>query len=353
MSKTTYEVGIIGCGTMGVSHARGYAQSPRTEIVAAADFDDELLADFAADHGVDRTYESHEAMLEEEDLDIVSVCTWHGTHARLTIDACEANVAGVICEKPMATTMGETRDMLDAADRNDVELVVGHQRRFIALQEQVRELVQSKAIGDVQLIKAGYVQGLLNWGTHFVDLARYFLDDPEPAWVTGHVERETDRYERGEPIEDRCSGIASFADGTRFVIEMDSPEPESPGGMMQIYGSRGVIDLQLDRSATITNVDGTVTHEQGDERRPREKFVDEFVAVLDGDLETHRCDATEAGAAMEVLLGLYEAARRDQVIEFPMQTRDNPLELLIDERLEPTHPGKYDIRLPYESVRGD
>lgn len=80
----------------------------------------------------DRTYSDHETLFRTEPLDIVSVRTWHGTHARIAIDACEAGVH-VLREKPIATSLGETEDMLDAANRNDVRLVVDTSAGFTRL----------------------------------------------------------------------------------------------------------------------------------------------------------------------------------------------------------------------------
>jgi len=116
---------------MGRAHAATYDAVDATTVVAAGEPEPAPRSSFADRFDVDpdRTHSDHETLFRTEPLDIVSVCTWHGTHARIAIDACEAGVH-VLCEKPIATSLGETEDMLDAADRNDVRLVVGHQRRF-------------------------------------------------------------------------------------------------------------------------------------------------------------------------------------------------------------------------------
>lgn len=347
----SYEVGIIGCGWMGEAHAQTFAKVPEFEVVAAADFDEDSLTQLADDYDVAGTYESHAEMLAEESLDVVSICTWHGTHANLTIDACEAGVSGVLCEKPMATNMGEVRDMLDAADRNDVALTIAHQRRYTPVHERVQEVIGDGAVGEPQVVRTGHGHGLLNWGTHLIDLGRYFLGDPDPVWVAGHVERETDRYERGQPIEDRCVGVIAFEGGARLVIEQDVPGPDATENLLQLYGSRGVMDLDLGRSATVTSPDGIDEYAPEADREDRLPLVEEFVELMEGDRTDHRCSGDAAARTMEIMMGLYESVRTHQLVELPVQTRDNPLEVLIDEDLPPTYPGRYDIRIPYESVR--
>src|SRR5437667_193472 len=82
----------------------------------------------------------------------------------------------------------------------------------------------TRTIGKPTLLRSGPEGGLLNNGTHAIDLARFLLGDPAALWVIGQVERRTDRYERGHPIEDRCAGLIGFEGGARLVIESDMPQ---------------------------------------------------------------------------------------------------------------------------------
>lgn len=349
--STPYNVGITGLGWMGEAHAQAFEPLSTVEVVAAADFDAASLAAFTEQFGIDGAYETHAEMIASEDLDIVSVCTWPGTHAQLTIDACEAGVDAVLCEKPMATNVGEARDMVDAANRNETELVVAHQRRFSEIHEQVRDVVGNGAVGDPHLIRTGAGQGLLNWGTHLLDLGRFFMGDPDPVWAAGHVERETDRYERGGPIEDGCIGVVVFENGARLMIEMEVPGPDATENILQLYGSEGILDLDLGRSATVTNVDGITEYDPEGGSGGHAGVIRELLEVLEGDRESHRCSGEIALQTMEVIMAIYESVRINRVAQIPLQTRENPLELMIEDELAPTYPGRYDIRRPYESIR--
>ena len=346
----SYRIGIIGCGTMGRSHARTYAAIDRADVVANVDMIPDAAMAFSDKYGTS-VYTDYEEMLAQEDLDVVSVCTWHSTHAKLTITACESGVSGIILEKPMATNMGETWDILDAAERNDVALIVSHQRRHDPVHEGLRSRIADGAIGSPRLARVGYRNGLLNWGTHLIDMARYILGDPTPAWVSGHVERLTDRYERELAIEDNCTATVAFEDGTRLVVEMDVPGPDATDTRLQFYGDRGVCDLALGSSATITSIDGTTEFAPESDRGNRQGMTEDFFDLLDGERDDHRCLGERAAPTMEIMMGIYEAARTRTIVEFPMQTRVNPLERLIDEALPPQYPGDYDIRLPYRSIR--
>ena len=61
-------------------------------------------------------------MLAQEDLDIISVATWHKLHAPMTIAACAQQVKAVLCEKPMATSLSECHEMMTVAQRNNVKV---------------------------------------------------------------------------------------------------------------------------------------------------------------------------------------------------------------------------------------
>ena len=345
-------VGIVGCGWMGEEHAARYAALETANVVASADFNPTAREAVAREYEIDATYETHAELLADAEIDLLSICTWQGTHARITIDACESGVSGVLCEKPMATNVGEARDMLDAAERNDVTFVVGHQRRFAPISEQVRAQIQDGAIGTPHLIRGSAGDGLLNWGTHIIDLSRYILGDPDPVWVAGHVERQTDRYERGVPTEDRCLGTVAFEGGPRLVLEMDMPDPDPASSRMQCYGSDGVIELDLGRRATIVTESGrSEIVDESEFTAEQSDLIEAFVAYTNGDREDHRCDASHALHTMDIMMGLYESVRRNEVITLPLTTRENPLELLIEGRLAPEYPGRYDIRRPYESIR--
>ena len=111
------------------------------ELVAIADPVAEALDTFGERHGVRARYADYRQMLSDEAPDIVSICTWHRLHAPVTVAACAARPKAVLCEKPMATSLGECDEMLIAAKRSDVKLAIAHQRRFNPVWTEARELI--------------------------------------------------------------------------------------------------------------------------------------------------------------------------------------------------------------------
>ena len=96
---TTLKAGLIGCGGRGRAHAEGYLAADNANIAACADPIVATRESFARDFAVANTYDDYRAMLDGEDLDLVSVCTWTGQH-RTMVEA--AATSGV------STTVGRT-----------------------------------------------------------------------------------------------------------------------------------------------------------------------------------------------------------------------------------------------------
>ena len=76
-----YRVGVIASGRIAREHGRGWTECEHTEIAAIADAHPEALASYAADFDVASQYLDYREMLEKENLDIVSVCSWDPQHA--------------------------------------------------------------------------------------------------------------------------------------------------------------------------------------------------------------------------------------------------------------------------------
>jgi UDP-N-acetylglucosamine 3-dehydrogenase len=100
MSDGKLRAGIIGLG-VGQSHAKGYLSSPDTELVAVCDANETRLNEWADLWKIEKRYTDYTQMLDDANLDIVSVCLPNALHAAASIAALDRGVH-VVCEKPMA-----------------------------------------------------------------------------------------------------------------------------------------------------------------------------------------------------------------------------------------------------------
>ena len=343
----TYRVGIIGCGGMGRSHARSWSQRDDAEVVAAMDISQESAQRLAEEYSVPATYTDYDEMLENENLDIVSIPTWQGARAAATVACAKAGVKAILGEKPIADNLGNADDMITACDEHDVKLAIGHNRRFEPDLNEIRRLVAAGAIGEPRLVNhiAKPNAGLLNTATHAIDSWRYYLSDPETLWVIGQASRTTDRWERRSRCEDLCMGLVCFEGGARGIYEGDLPGPVI--SMPEITGTEGKIawgeegNLMLHRDA------------KGDwqEINPPPVSTDQYQELIDwveGRVESHRSHAGQARYTLEIMMAIFESLRIKGVVTMPLTTRECPLDMMVaDGTLPVLKEGRYDLRAPF------
>ncbi|MCY3801243.1 MAG: Gfo/Idh/MocA family oxidoreductase [Chloroflexi bacterium] len=351
---------VIGCGSMGVHHTRGYLDTGRFEIAAISDMNPDVLDEMDARFGADENYcpdrfTDPNRMLDSQTFDVVSVCTWHREHAVWTIAAATRKPGIIISEKPMAEDLGRAEEMRTVCERNGVKLAIAHQRRFLPSYVLARQMIADGVIGDVELMYSSAGWGLPNWSSHHADMYRFLLQD-ECAWVMGAVTRTTDRMERGTRIEDGAMAVFQFKRGTRCVLLSDVTGEIYQGA--SIYGSEGIIDLLPER----VRVSGPDTGGQWITHAPNGRFynvdsdnfeyvegaaaqANELANWAEGKIDVYRGEALNGYKALEMIMAVYESARLHEHVFLPLKTKVNPLDVMVEQgHLPVVYPGTYDIR---------
>lgn len=326
----SYRVAILGCGRVAGGHANAYAGRDDVKIVAGAEVDAERGREFASAHDIPRMYEDYGALLAEQTPDIVSVCTWPPLHAELTIAAAEAGAQLVHCEKPMAVSLRECKEMVAACDANGAKLVVGHQHRWDGNANLAVELVADGAIGELQWIY-GYCgsRDLLANGTHVVDLVRYFVDDSPARTVIGQIDRPSPRVDFGHEVEHGAIAHIYFENGVRAFIEQGELAP--PPYAFQLVGTAGTISLNAPEghSMRVITVDGERDVDIPSINAKRAE-VDAILAWLDGG-PAHPCRGENALKTHEILMAVYESARTHGAVRLPLDNDEFPLMQMIED----------------------
>jgi len=341
---STYQVGFIGCGRprqtagatgfgMAHAHAQGYIASPDTEIVALADIKEENARAFQADHGGDRIYMDYHEMLEQEDLDIVSICTWPHLHAAMVIAAAEAGVKAIHCEKPMAITFGDAKRMVAACEQNGVQLTFNHQRRFGAPYRKARALVQSGAIGDLLRVE-GTCPDLFDWGTHWFDMMFFYNNETPAEWVMGQVDTRSHRAVFGVTLEGHGLSQFKFANNVTGLLMTGL----GSGGVLtnRLYGRAGMIEIsqayEMPLRIWAKGQSDWETVELEETMHGGEMVTNGVLDLIDA-LKTGRepeLSGQKALRATELIFGTYESSRRRARIDLPLDIDDSPLHAMID-----------------------
>ncbi len=209
VSGKKVKVGIIGTGWIAEAHVANYKQCEDVEIVAAADLIPGKAEKFCKANGLSgvRLYPDHKSMIDAEELDAVSVCTYNKTHAECTIYALEHGV-NVLLEKPMCVTLDEAVAICKAEKASGKILSIGFQPRFDPNMQMLKKIVQSGELGRIYYIQTGggRRRGIPTpYGTSFIeektagigalgDIGCYSLDMvlnaigyPKPLTVTGYT----------------------------------------------------------------------------------------------------------------------------------------------------------------------
>lgn len=232
------KVGIIGTGWIAEAHVVEYAKMPDVEIVAGADLVPGKAEKFFKNLGIEgvRCYESGHAMLEAEQLDAVSICTYNCQHAPCAIDALEHGVH-VMLEKPFTVTLDEAVEVMRAEKKSGKILTLGYQPRMAANMQMIKKIVDSGELGKIYYLQAGGGRrsGIPTpYGTSFIDketggigamgdIGTYSLDMllnavgyPKPLTVTGYTSdffgKDPDTYP-GHPEYADVFGVDDFAAG--------------------------------------------------------------------------------------------------------------------------------------------
>ncbi|MBO5360085.1 MAG: Gfo/Idh/MocA family oxidoreductase [Clostridia bacterium] len=209
-SDKKIKVGIIGTGWIAEAHLKAYQQCPDVQFVGMADLVPGKAEAFCDQFGVDKTginfYNSHKELIDNEELDCVSVCTYNATHAECTIYALEHGV-NVLLEKPMCVTLEEAVAICKAEKESGKILSIGFQPRFDPNMQMVKKIVESGELGEIYYIQTGggRRRGIPTpFGTSFIeketaglgalgDIGCYSLDMvlnaigyPKPLTVSGY-----------------------------------------------------------------------------------------------------------------------------------------------------------------------
>jgi len=351
-----YKVGIIGCGSIANAHAKAY-KSLGMEISAAADISQEQLNLFQKNYNVRNLYTDYRLMLEKEDLDIVSICTWPPLHAEMTVNSAESGVKGILCEKPMAVNLAEADAMIEACDKASVKLAVGHMRRFSEAYAEARKVILSGAIGEVYFIHGVSVGDLLSDGTHIIDMMRFFAGDVPANWVIGQIDARSKRTRYGHYVEDSSISYFEFENGVRAFLEISLAYGKQPGSSVQA-GSSALLPQSTMWWRKVAKYTTVYVHgsegriDVGERENPQLKYkgkgdadwkvpaltykIDPFAVQIKALVESvernteHPCSGRQGRATLEIIMAIHESARRRAKIVLPLTIKEYPLAAMIE-----------------------
>ena len=243
--------GIIGCGNIAKAHAGAY-QNNTIEIKGFTDVEKAAAESLAKEIKGAVCYEDFKTMIDDGQVDVVSVCTPPDAHERAAVYALENGVS-VLCEKPLAHTVESARRMVAASEGSEALLMTAYRHRFLPAIRKILKLIVTRTIGPVVFFRNSFIGPafgmkekwfsqraisgggtLMDTSSHSVDLFRYLFGEvlESKAVMHRHLE-ETD-------VEDASILILKGETGTLGVLCASWVSGEEQASL-EIVGQEGRI----------------------------------------------------------------------------------------------------------------
>ena len=224
------KIGIVGTGWIAEAHIQSYINQPDVEIVAAADLIPGKAEKFMDRFGVKgvRFYPSHKEMIDNEELDGISICTYNVQHAGPTIYALEHGVP-VLLEKPFTVTLEEAEAVCRAEKATGKFVSVGFQPRFDANMQMIKKIVESGTLGKIYYIQTGGgrrrgipgstfiekktagIGALGDIGCYSLDMVLNAIGYPKPLTVSGYTSNFFGTSPKYNPVDAHRFNVDDFA----------------------------------------------------------------------------------------------------------------------------------------------
>jgi predicted dehydrogenase len=266
------QVGVIGIGGIAHTHFPGWRESPYSEIAGIADISSANLKRIGDGLAVERRYEDPYALISDKSIDVIDICTPNAFHTPLTVAALEAG-KHVICEKPLALTPSEVRQMIAACDKSGKLLMTAQSQRFLVASIALKEAIDTGVLGDVYHARAWMLRrafagitptfiyknqagggALIDIGVHILDLALWLMGNPRPVSVSG-ITQDRLSHKPGAfsvlgpippdtEVDEFGAGFVRFEGGRSLILETSWMLNHDTGGQLEdtqlwLYGEDG------------------------------------------------------------------------------------------------------------------
>ncbi|MGG4398689.1 Gfo/Idh/MocA family oxidoreductase [Paenibacillus amylolyticus] len=338
MSKI--KVAVFGCGAIAERrHIPEYAANENVELVAFADPVVERAEKMAETYG-GKAYSSYEQLLANETVDAVSVCTPNYLHAPMAIAAANAG-KHVLVEKPMAVSTEEGEQMIEAAKKNGVYLMVGHNQRLMPPHVKAKEILESGKLGKVLNFRTSFghpgpegwsVDGAESWffrkeeaimgamgdlGVHKSDFIRYLLND-EVSEVAGFI---STLHKEGTKVDDNATCLLRMKSGAIGTLVASWTQYRAGDNSTVLWCENGVMKIgTVEGDEVIVELtNGTVeTYKVGamatNEKQVPSGVIDAFVESIV--TQTPPAISGEEGLrSLQVILAAFESEKTGQIVK--------------------------------------
>lgn len=291
-------VGLIGAGFMGKAHVVAYSNLPKFFWPAPAvpvlkticDIEESIASDAKERFGFEKYTTDWKEIVNDPDIDIVSVCTPNDSHAEISIAALRAG-KHVLCEKPISNSSVDAKEMAEAAEiakENGIIAMVAYQYRRVPALVQAKKFIDEGSIGEILNVRANYLQSWsadpaspLSWrfqkkhagagalgdiATHVIDISQYLAGDISEVVSSvktyinerpvqeggvdslGTIKLDENAKKEKVDVDDEASFLVNFASGAVGSIEATRNAWGRNNFLtVEVHGTKGSILFNYER----------------------------------------------------------------------------------------------------------
>ena len=262
---------IIGTGSQGCSLLGKAVKVPNVRFVACCDIQEKNLAKGLSIAKGAKGFKDYRQLLDSKDVRAVIVAVPLNLHAPITIDALRAG-KHVLCEKMMAYSIDDAKQMLRVARETGLKLQIGHQRRYDPNYRHAYKLVKDGVLGKITHVRAQWnrngswrrpcpdpkLDELINWrmyrkcsqglmaelGSHQLDVVNWMLGDtPSAVMGVGGI----DYWKDGREVYDNVQCIFEYPSGTKLQYQSLTTN-QYDGFAEQFMGDKGTLVISTNRA---------------------------------------------------------------------------------------------------------
>ncbi len=286
-------VGMVGYKFMGKAHSHAYhdlpmffpdAAKPVMKVICGRD--SHAAAQAAKQFGWEESVSDWRELTKREDIDLIDINAPSNVHKEIALEAAKHG-KHIFCEKPLALTLSDAREMLEAAEQAKIKHMVGFNYRFLPAVQLAKTLIQEGRLGHIYHFRAWFLQdwiidpdfplvwrlqkdaagsgSLGDLGAHLIDMARFLLADefkevigmsetfikerPLPEAMTGLSAKGSKGAGKGKvDVDDAALFLARFEGGALGSFEATRfAAGHRCTNAFEINGSKGSIRFDFER----------------------------------------------------------------------------------------------------------
>ncbi|NJE08441.1 Gfo/Idh/MocA family oxidoreductase [Thermococcus sp. M39] len=308
-------VGVVGVGNMGRHHARVYselAKDGRVEFIGVADTNFERAREIAKQYKVEAFQDYRELMSK---VDAVSIVVPTSLHKQVALDFIE-NGVNVLVEKPIAESIESAEEIIRAAEKKDITLMVGHIERFNPAVLKLKEIIESNSLGEIVTLTAKRVGPfppqikdvgvIVDLAVHDIDVMSFLLGEQ-----VKEVYAKAGSAKNPLELEDYAVIVLTFESATG-VVETNWLTPHKVR-KLSVVGTEGIAELDYINQELILYNHEWIRKAKIQKREPLRNEIEHFVECVEKGIQPI-VSGSDGLHALKVAIMALKSAKEGKII---------------------------------------